>query len=83
MDGLVTAHGQDECILHHLAFDVATDGEVDEVTARMRARGFQVDEPAMDRKQNKVTSPAGIDFEINTPPHRYTSPDAFKTRVFK
>lgn len=83
VDGPVAAHGQDECILHHLAFDVATDAEVDKLTARFRARGFQVDEPTMDRKQNKVTSPAGIDFEINTPPHRYTSPEAFKTRFNK
>ncbi|NIO08903.1 MAG: hypothetical protein GTO40_13165 [Deltaproteobacteria bacterium] len=83
VDGPVAAHGQDECILHHLAFDVATDEEVDELTERFRARGFQVDEPTMDRKQNKVTSPAGIDFEINTPPHRYTSPEAFRTRFTK
>ena len=55
VDGPVAAHGKDECILHHLAFDVSTDAEVDELTARRRARGFQVDEPAMDRKQNKVT----------------------------
>ncbi len=83
VDGPVTGHGQDECILHHLAFDVATNAEVDELTARFRAHGFQVDETSMGRNQNKVTSPAGIDFEINTPPHRFTTPDALKARFDK
>ena len=69
VDGPVAGYGQSQCILNHLAFDVATDAEVDELTARLRAHGFDVEEPARDRRQNKVTSPAGIHFEINTPPY--------------
>jgi catechol 2,3-dioxygenase-like lactoylglutathione lyase family enzyme len=55
--------------LNHVAFDVATDAEVDAFTTRLRALGFEVEEPPRDRRQNKVTSPAGIHFEINTPPY--------------
>jgi catechol 2,3-dioxygenase-like lactoylglutathione lyase family enzyme len=69
VDGPTTTYGQSGCILNHLAFDVATDAEVDELTSRLRARGFQVDEPPRDRRQNKVTSPAGVHLEINTPPY--------------
>jgi catechol 2,3-dioxygenase-like lactoylglutathione lyase family enzyme len=73
VDGPTTTYGQSGCILNHLAFDVATDAEVDELTSRLRARGFQVDEPPRDRRQNKVTSPAGIHLEINTPPYMKTN----------
>ena len=73
MDGPMEGYGQNQCILNHLAFDVATDTEVDELTARLRAHGCKVDEPTRDRRQNKVTSPSGIHLEINTPPYAYTS----------
>lgn len=73
VDGPVAGYGQNQSILNHLAFDVATDTEVDELTARLRAHGFKVDEPTRDRRQNKVTSPSGIHLEINTPPYTYTS----------
>ena len=70
VDGPVAAAGHDGCLVNHLAFDVATDAEVTEITARLRALGFDVDEPPdRGRRQNKVTSPAGIHFEINTPPY--------------
>ncbi len=69
VDGPVTTYGDSGCLLNHVAFDVATDAEVDELTARLRAHGFTVEEPARGRRQNKVTSPAGIHFEINTPPY--------------
>jgi catechol 2,3-dioxygenase-like lactoylglutathione lyase family enzyme len=68
-DGPVPGHDDPSCMVNHIGFDVATDAEVDEFTARLRAHGFQVDEPKRDRRQNKVTSPAGIHFEINTPPY--------------
>ena len=56
--------------MQSLAFDVSTDEEVDAFTARLRAAGFEVGEPdGRGRRQNKVTSPAGIHFEINTPPY--------------
>lgn len=73
-DGPVTTYGDDACLLNHLAFDVATDAEVDELTARLRALGYEVQEPPRDRRQNKVTSPAGIHFEINTPPYMRPRP---------
>jgi catechol 2,3-dioxygenase-like lactoylglutathione lyase family enzyme len=72
VDAPISGFGQTGCILNHLAFDVATDAEVAELTARLRAHGFAVEEPERGRRQNKVTSPAGIHFEINTPPYRDT-----------
>lgn len=69
VDGPVSQYGDPECMLNHLAFDVGTDAEVDEFTARLRAHGFEVEEPERGRRQNKVTSPAGIHFEMNTPPY--------------
>lgn len=60
-----------ENMVNHVAFDVATDAEVDELTARLREHGYKVDEPPRDRRQNKAVSPAGIHLEINTPPHAY------------
>ena len=69
VDGPVSAYGDSGCMLNHVAFDVATDAEVDEFTARLRAHGYAVEEPERGRRQNKVTSPAGIHFEINTPPY--------------
>ncbi len=74
VDGPVSGYGQNECSLNHLAFDVATDAEVDELTERLRAHGFEVGEPPRDRRQNKVTSPSGIHLEINTPPYTYIKP---------
>ncbi len=71
VDGPVAAYGDDACLLNHLAFDVATDAEVDELTERLRALGYAVEEPPRDRRQNKVTSPGGIHLEINTPPYTY------------
>jgi len=68
VDHPIEGYGHDG-VVNHLAFDVATDAEVDELTARLRSLGFDVEEPPRDRRQNKVTSPAGIHFEINTPPY--------------
>lgn len=80
VDGPVASYGNDGCIVNHLAFDVATDAEVTEITTRLRALGYDVDEPAdRGRRQNKVTSPAGIHFEINTPP--YTRVDASQDTI--
>ncbi|MBM2812033.1 MAG: Glyoxalase/Bleomycin resistance protein/Dioxygenase superfamily [Chloroflexi bacterium] len=70
VDGPVAAFGDPGCQVEHFAFDCATDAEVDEYTARLRAHGFDVEEPGRGRRQNKVTSPSGIHFEINTPPYR-------------
>ncbi|HLG71469.1 MAG TPA: VOC family protein [Chloroflexota bacterium] len=58
-------------MVNHVAFDVATEEEVDELTARLRDHGFEVHEPERDRKQNKAVSPAGIHLEINVPPWAY------------
>jgi catechol 2,3-dioxygenase-like lactoylglutathione lyase family enzyme len=69
VDGPVPGYGDESCMVNHVAFDVATDAEVDEFTARLRAHGFEVEEPPRGRRQNKVTSPAGIHFEMNTPPY--------------
>src|SRR4051794_36553778 len=60
-----------ENMVNHVAFDVATDAEVTEMSERLRAHGYEVHEPERDRRQNKTTSPAGIHLEINTPPHAY------------
>ena len=43
-----------------------------EISARLRAHGYEVEEPPRGRRQNKATSPAGIHFEINTPPYTKT-----------
>jgi catechol 2,3-dioxygenase-like lactoylglutathione lyase family enzyme len=72
VDQPVAGYGQGGCILNHVALDVATAAEVDELTARLRAHGYKVDEPPRGRRQNKATSPAGIHFEINTPPYMKT-----------
>lgn len=69
VDGPVPGHEDRSCMLNHVGFDVATDAEVDAFTARLRGMGFHVDEPERGRRQNKVTSPAGIHFEVNTPPY--------------
>jgi catechol 2,3-dioxygenase-like lactoylglutathione lyase family enzyme len=69
VDGPVPGHDDPSCMLNHVAFDVPTDAEVDEFTARLRAHGYEVEEPPRGRRQNKVTSPAGIHFEMNTPPY--------------
>ena len=81
VDGPVNGYGDPRCIANHIAFDVATDAEVDELTARLRARGFDVEEPVRGRRQNKVTSPAGIHFEINTPPYMSPRPRGSETAV--
>ncbi|HZT08609.1 MAG TPA: VOC family protein [Chloroflexota bacterium] len=69
VDGPVPGKEDPGCMLNHVGFDVATNAEVDEFTTRLRAHGFHVDEPERGRRQNKVTSPAGIHFEMNTPPY--------------
>ncbi len=71
VDELVAGYGQPGCIANHVAFDVATDAEVNDFTERLRARGFDVVHPGRGRARNNVTSPAGIHFEINTPPHAH------------
>ena len=72
VDQPVAGHGQGGCMLNHVALDVATAAEVDELTARLRAHGYAVEVPPRGRRQNKATSPAGIHFEINTPPYTKT-----------
>jgi catechol 2,3-dioxygenase-like lactoylglutathione lyase family enzyme len=72
VDSPVTGYGQSGCILNHVALDVATAVEVDELTTRLRAHGYEVEVPPRGRRQNKATSPAGIHFEINTPPYTRT-----------
>ncbi|MEA2642138.1 MAG: hypothetical protein QOF51_3532 [Chloroflexota bacterium] len=69
VDADVPGYGDKSCMLNHVAFDVATDAEVDAFTARIREYGIEVDEPDIPRHQNKVTSPAGVHFEIGTPPY--------------
>ena len=74
VEGPVATYGNPECVLNHLAFDVATDDDVTAFTERLRARGYEVEEPDnRGRRQNKITSPAGIHFEINTPPYMSTT----------
>ena len=73
VDGPIAGFPDNGCMVNHVAFDVATNEEVDEFTNRLRKYGYDVEEPPRSRKQNKVTSPAGIHFEINTPP--YQNPD--------
>lgn len=71
VDEPVAGYGQPGCIANHVAFDVATDAEVNEFTERLRARGFDVVHPGRGRARNNLTSPAGIHFEINTPPYAH------------
>jgi catechol 2,3-dioxygenase-like lactoylglutathione lyase family enzyme len=70
-DSPVTAHDDPSCMLNHVAFDVATDAEVLEITERLRARGLEVEEHNRGRRRADFTSPAGIHFEINTPPYAH------------
>jgi catechol 2,3-dioxygenase-like lactoylglutathione lyase family enzyme len=70
-DETVAGHGQPGCIANHVAFDVATDAEVNEFTERLRARGYDVVHPGRGRARNRLTSPAGIPVEINTPPYAH------------
>jgi catechol 2,3-dioxygenase-like lactoylglutathione lyase family enzyme len=69
VDAAVANSNSDEGMLNHVAFDVATDAEVSEFTARLRAHGLDVDEEGRGRKRVDIVSPAGIRFEINTPPY--------------
>lgn len=71
VDEPVVGYGKAGCIANHVAFDVATDAEVNEFTERLRARGFDVVHPGRGRARNNLTSPAGIHFEINTPPYAH------------
>jgi len=69
VEGPIAGYDSPGCMVNHVAFDVATDAEVDAFTERLRAHGYEVEEPPRERRQNKVTSPAGIHFEVNTPPY--------------
>ena len=69
VDGAVANNNTDDCMLNHIAFDVATDAEVSEFSARLRAHGLAVAEEGRGRKRVDIVSPAGIRFEINTPPY--------------
>ncbi len=69
VDGPVAAYGDSACALNHVAFDVATDAEVDELSARLKAFGLPVDDIHRGRRRSQIVSPAGIRFEINTPPY--------------
>jgi catechol 2,3-dioxygenase-like lactoylglutathione lyase family enzyme len=69
VDGEVSTHTDGNCMLNHVAFDVATAAEVDELTARLRTHGFEVEDHDRGRRRSDIVSPAGIRFEINTPPY--------------
>jgi catechol 2,3-dioxygenase-like lactoylglutathione lyase family enzyme len=69
VDGPVAAHADGNCQLNHVAFDVATAAEVEELTTRLRAHGFEVEDHDRGRRRSDIVSPAGIRFEINTPPY--------------
>jgi catechol 2,3-dioxygenase-like lactoylglutathione lyase family enzyme len=70
VDGPVAAAGDSACILGHVSFDVPTAADVDELVARLEAVGIKVDsEGHRTRRRSLFTSPAGITFEINTPPY--------------
>jgi catechol 2,3-dioxygenase-like lactoylglutathione lyase family enzyme len=71
VDSPVASYGDDGCILGHVAFDVATDAEVDDFSARLRARGVDVEDHNRGRRRSTFTSPAGIRFEVNTPPYMH------------
>lgn len=69
VDGPVTDYRDPSCQLNHLSFDVATDAEVDAIIERLRSLGFEAEIPDRGRHQCKVNSPAGIHFEVGTPPY--------------
>ena len=71
VDGDVAAHGSGACMLNHVAFDVPTDAEVDAFTTRLQEHGFEVELHNRGRRRVDVISPAGIRFEINTPPYAH------------
>ena len=72
VDGPVTKFGEAGYMLGHVSFDVATDAEVDALVERLIAHGGVLESSGRGRRRSQVISPAGIRFEINTPP--YTSP---------
>jgi len=59
------------CIVNHVAFDVPTAAEVFELAERVKARGLEVEEHNQGRPRIRLISPAGIEFEINTPPYAH------------
>ncbi len=69
VDEPVASAGQSGCFVNHVAFDVPTAMEVAEFAARLKARGLQVEEHERGRPRIRVVSPAGIEFEVNTPPY--------------
>ncbi|MSQ24350.1 MAG: hypothetical protein EXR58_07365 [Chloroflexi bacterium] len=78
-DNPVTAFGEEEYILNHIAFDVPSFAEIDELAARVEAQGTTVDrQPDGSRRRARFISPAGIRFELNTPP--YANPEGYEDR---
>jgi catechol 2,3-dioxygenase-like lactoylglutathione lyase family enzyme len=70
VDGPVAGRGDSACILGHVAFDVATDADVDELVERLGVAGVEVEsEGRGGRRRSTFASPSGITFEINTPPY--------------
>jgi catechol 2,3-dioxygenase-like lactoylglutathione lyase family enzyme len=69
VDGSVADSNSAAGMLNHVAFDVATDAEVMELAERLRAHGLDVEAEGRGRKRVDILSPAGIRFEINTPPY--------------
>jgi catechol 2,3-dioxygenase-like lactoylglutathione lyase family enzyme len=70
-DAEVAAADSGGCILNHVAFDVPSAAEVEDFTARVRDYGLEVEIHTQGRPRMRVVSPAGIEFEINTPPYAH------------
>ena len=81
VDGPVTKYGEPGYMLGHVSFDVATDAEVDALVERLTAHGCPLDGEGRGRRRSTVISPAGIRFEINTPP--YTNPKSHEGALLR
>ncbi len=69
VDGPVTTYGEAGYMLGHVSFDVATDAEVEAIENRVTAQGWSCEGAGRGRRRSQGVSPAGIRFEINTPPY--------------
>jgi len=69
VDGPVTTYGEPGYMLGHVSFDVATDAEVEMIERRVVAQGCECEAAGRGRRRSQGVSPAGIRFEINTPPY--------------
>ena len=74
VDGPVTEYGEAGYMLSHVSFDVPTFAEIDQLNERLHGAGTTlVAEGQGGRRRSNFISPAGIRFELNTPP--YTNPE--------